>query len=109
MKKTITGNWRKNFDYRYISAEDILDGNVTITIKEIGIDEAFNGKTKEDVVAIAFEETDKLMVLNKTNAKTMTKLFNTPKVEKWIGQKITLTATKVQAFGQTVSAIRIAE
>ena len=107
MKKVITGNWKKFFDYRFISGEDLLDKDATLTIKEIGIDEAFNGKTKEDVVCVSFEETDKMLVLNRTNAKHLTLMFGTPSVDNWIGNKITLTCQTVQAFGQSVLAVRI--
>lgn len=106
LKTEITGNWRKYYDYRFISGEDLIT-DATLTIKSIGIDEVKTQKGTEDKVVVAFIETDKMIVLNKTNAKTMTKLFSTPLIENWIGKKIVLTAEKVSAFGQTVSAVRI--
>lgn len=102
----ITGNWKKHFDYRFIAAED-FETSVKLTIKAAGIDEAFNGKSKDKVVVLSFEQTDKMMVLNKTNAKAISKLAGTTLVEKWKGLAITLTKARVSAFGQTVDAIRV--
>ena len=107
MKKEITGSWKKNFDYRFISGEDLIEKDVTLTIKAVGIDEAFNGHKQEDVVVISFEETEKMMVLNKTNAKTITKRTGTVNVEDWKGFQLRLTCETVSAFGQQVLAIRV--
>jgi len=107
MKKTITGNWRKFHDYRYISGEDLLEGDVTLTIKEIGIDEVQNERGKEDKVVMAFKETKKMIVLNKTNSKQLTHLIGSPSVEKWVGYKVQLTCETVSAFGKQVLAVRI--
>ena len=107
MKKELTGSWKKNFDYRFISGEDLLEKDVTLTIKAVGIDEAFNGHSKEDVVVVSFDETEKLMVLNKTNAKFITKRTGTVNVEEWKGFKIRLTCETVSAFGQQVLAVRV--
>ena len=109
MKRVITGNWRKHFDYRYISGEDLLEGAVTLTIKSIGIDDVQSERGKEDKVVIEFEETDKMIVLNKTNAKILTKKFSTPMVESWIGEQVELYSDTVSAFGKQVFAVRIRE
>ena len=103
----IQGNWKKNFDYRFIAAEDFEGKTIELTIKAVGIDEAFNGKSKDKVVVLAFNETDKMMVLNKTNAKTISKMAGSALVENWKGLKIKLHPAPVSAFGQTVQAIRV--
>jgi hypothetical protein len=107
MKRVITGNWRKVMDYRYLSGEDLLDQDVTLTIKEVGIDDVQNDRGTEEKPCIAFEETPKMLVLNKTNARKLTAALNTPSVENWIGHKITLYCETVSAFGKQVFAVRI--
>ena len=105
----ITGNWKKNFDYRFISAED-LDGQPrTLTIKAVGKDQAFNSKARrnEDVVVLTFAETDKMMVLNKTNAKTITRNLGTPIVEKWKGKQITINPVQENIAGEPMQVIRV--
>ena len=98
--------WKKLFDYRFVSAEE-LTGDTPVTIKSIDQDEAFNGKTKEEVTVLHFEEAKKGMILNKTNAKEISRIAGSQFIEDWIGVKIILTVKDVQAFGQTVPAIRI--
>lgn len=103
----ITGNWKKSFDYRFLAGEDLDGKTITLTIKAVGQDEAFNGKTKDKVVCLSFVETDKMIVLNRTNAKTITRNLGTPIVEKWKGQQIRVRPETIAAFGQQVTAIRV--
>jgi len=99
-------HWRKNFDYRFLAADE-LQGEVTLTIKEMKKEEAFNGKEKEVVPVLHFEKTQKGLVLNKTNAELITKVLKSPFIEDWIGKQITLYSTKIKAFGELVDAIRV--
>ena len=46
------------------------------------------------------------MVLNKTNCKTIEKIYS-PFTDEWLGKKITVFAQKVKAFGDMVDALRI--
>lgn len=101
-------HWRKNFDYRFIAAEE-LGGEVKVVIKSFSQEEAFNGKTKEIVPVIWFEKTEKGMVLNRTNSKVIARVLNSPYMEDWVGKEITLYPTMVQAFGQPTLAIRVKE
>ena len=99
-------HWKKHFDYRFVSAEE-LTKETTLTIKGIEQDEAFNGKTKETVTVLKFEGALKSMVLNKTNAKAISTTLKSPFTEDWIGKQITIYPTTVSAFGQQVEAIRV--
>lgn len=47
------------------------------------------------------------MILNRTNSKTITAIYDTPFVEEWIGKKIQLFAKKVDAFGVMTDGLRI--
>ena len=105
MKNELTGSWKKNFDYRFIAGED-LTKDVQLTIKAVGMDEAFNGKQKEDVVVVSFVETDKMMVLNKTNAIACADLFG-DESDAWQGQAIELFSTKTSFSGRMVPCIRV--
>lgn len=102
-------HWKKYFDYRFISAEELDGKEVIMTIAGIDRDEVYSqsNRAKEKKATLSFKETDKKIVLNKTNAKKITEVLGTPHVEKWIGQKITLYPTSVQGFGSNVDAIRI--
>jgi hypothetical protein len=99
-------HWKKHFDYRFISAEE-LEKNTVVTIEDIINDEAFNGREKETVTVLKFKGARKGMILNKTNAKTISQVLKSPYVEDWLGKQITLTVRDVSAFGTTTKAIRV--
>ena len=78
------------YDKDFIAAYH-LDGEKTLTIKSAQRDEVFNpGSAKiEAKVTLAFEETDKKMVLNATNRDRIAKMYGYDHT-KWPGQKIVL-------------------
>jgi hypothetical protein len=47
------------------------------------------------------------MIINKTNAKIITKILDTPFIEHWVGKSIIIYAAKVRAFGEMVEALRV--
>ena len=104
--KELTGNWKKHYDYRFLSAEE-LTRDVTVRIEKVVQEEAFNGREKEAVVVLMFAGKDKGVICNKTNAKTISKIAGSPNFEDWKGVDITLTTQTVSAFGQQVQAIRV--
>ena len=106
MSNQIKGHWKKNFDFRYLAGED-LTKDVTLTIKSVVHDEVESQRGKDEVTAIQFEETPKLMALNKTNSRTISKVCGSPLVEYWIGRKITLTQQNITAFGSEHQVIRV--
>ena len=46
------------------------------------------------------------MVLNKTNAGIIAKLYGTD-TDAWVGKKIVIYATTCKAFGETVECVRV--
>lgn len=104
------GNWRNALGYRFLSAEDIEEGKeITLTVKQVTIEEAMDTKTsqKKQLVSVSFDETERLLALNKTNARTIASVTGSPRMEKWAGHKITLYRDKTLAFGKTVPCVRV--
>ena len=107
-------SWLKIVDPNFINAELIgTEGaEIVVTIKDIDFAECYDEGTKQKVMkqSVFFEET-KPLVLNKTNAKTLKKLFspNSDKPQEAVGHRVILKVEKVRAFGKTVDAIRIRE
>ncbi len=106
---TVAGSYRKFIPGRFLAADDLPPGReVTLTITgaslEVIDDPAQRGK---QLLSLHFEETPKLLGLNKTNAAAIARLTGTPEVEKWTGHKITIHREDVKAFGQTVPAVRV--
>lgn len=107
-------SWEKVIDPNFISAELIGEVNAekVVTIKDIDYMEYFDKKTnsKHTGRAVIFEEC-KPMILNKTNAKMLKKLFspNDDDPRLCIGHKIVLYVVACKVGGQETTGIRIKE
>lgn len=101
-------HWKRSFDYKYTGAYELQPNEEkVVTIKRVCKEEVNSTDGKKSMCLVAyFEESSKPMVLNKTNCKTIEKIYS-PFTEQWFGKKITVFAQKVKAFGDTVDALRI--
>lgn len=103
-------HWKIFHNPDYIGAYVLSPGEELIaTFKSVGMESVagVSGKKEECMVARFVESNIKPMILNATNCKTIAKMYGTPYVEQWSGRKIQIYATEVQAFGDTVEALRI--
>jgi hypothetical protein len=96
------------FPSRYLRAADFEGKPVTLTISEVIRDKVqmATGQKAEKYI-IRFRETDKELILNKTNAKAVAKVLQEPKAVNWAGAKIVLKPTTCEAFGEIVACIRV--
>lgn len=107
-------SWEKVIDNNFISAEMLgtVGAEKVVTIKDIDFAECYDEQKKSKVQkqTVFFEEC-KPLVLNKTNAKTLKKLFspNSDNPADCVGHKVMLKVENIKAFGQKVDAIRIKE
>lgn len=101
-------HWKQNFNYAFTGAYELQPGEErTLTIKETKKEEVANTNGGKELCFVAyFSESNKPMILNKTNCKTISKLYG-PFVENWIGKRITIKSETVKAFGETVDALRV--
>lgn len=100
-------HWKSLTDREYIFAFDLKGMDVTVTIAKVVAGELTSTggrKTKKPVVF--FEDKEKGLALNATNAKTIATLYGNY-VEKWIGQTITIYPTTTTMGGETVECIRV--
>ena len=104
-------HWKKLTNPDYLGAYALQPGEELIaTIKDVTqADVIGTGGKKERKTVVEFAEKGiKPMVLNRTNSKTITKLFKTPYIEQWKGKKIQIYIEHdIQAFGETVDGIRV--
>ena len=104
------GHWKKQFNYDYLGSYS-LDGKkeVVVTIKKLDTDKVVGQQgRKEDCFVVYFNEFDKPMILNRTNAKAIEKVVGSGLVQDWMGTQVTLYVEKgVKAFGEVVDALRI--
>ena len=102
-------HWKQLKNPDYIGAYALQPGEeLILTIKSCGLEQVANtdGK-KQDCLVIHFMEQVKPMILNTTNAKTISKVHQTPYMEQWVGKKIQIYARKIRAFGEDVDALRV--
>jgi hypothetical protein len=101
------------FPSRYLKASDIpldQDGNSTtlvLTIKDVRVETLGQGPDADQKPVLYFRETDKGLVVNKTNAKTLTELFKTDDTDEWIGKRVGLFVMEVQFQSDLVPSIRV--
>ncbi len=97
-------NINEAFPSKYLKASDIPEEGQTVVIASI--DEEEVGKDKEVRPVLYFEGEDKGIILNKTNATNISKLYGY-ETDDWIGKKVQLGTAWVDFQGQSVEAIRI--
>ena len=106
----MNGHWKKQFNYDYLGSYS-LDGKKEVVVTIFGVGTAkVTGQAgrKEDCFVVHFNEFDKPMILNRTNAKAIEKVAGSGLVEDWVGVGVTLYVEKgVKAFGDVVDALRI--
>lgn len=102
-------HWKKLNNPNYLGAYALDPGqDMILTIQSVREETVIgaDGK-KEQCMVMRFMEPVKPMILNATNAKTISNLTGTPYVEEWTGHKIQIYSASVKAFGEVVDALRI--
>lgn len=102
-------DYRKMMDKPYLGAWDIPDsGELILTIDKVDTDKVMNESHKEDEkMLVHFKEEKKPMICNVTNAKAISKVAGSTYIEDWVGVRVILYSSEVNAFGETRDAIRI--
>lgn len=102
-------HWKQLKNPDYIGAYALQPGEeLILTIKSCGLEQVVgtDGK-KQDCLVVHFVEDVKPMILNNTNAKTISKVHQTPYMEQWQGKQIQIFARRIRAFGEDVDALRV--
>ena len=95
--------------FPYIEGQNLIDKTMTLTICKIQTEKMKDHKGRDaEKYVLYFRETQKGLVLNKTNAKRVAVLYGC-QTGGWDGRQITLYAEEVKAFGETHNAVRVAE
>lgn len=106
-------HWRNMFPQDYLGSHNLKpDEELVVKIIKVGKEDVPRAKKKkgeaatENLPILYFDGKMPKMVLNKTNAKTIGRLY-TPYTDKWIGKYIQIFAANVDAFGEKVDALRV--
>lgn len=109
---TVTLGGKVLFPSLYVAAAD-LPRDVTLTISRVVVEGLKTDRGTQNKPIVYFAELEKRpedkrkkLVLNKTNARTIARMYG-GKAEGWIGKRVTLHASTCEAFGETVDCIRI--
>jgi hypothetical protein len=97
-------NINESFPSKYLKASDIPEEGQTVIIVRVDMEEV--GKDKEVRPVLFFEGEEKGIILNKTNATNISKLYGY-ETDDWSGKKVQLGTAWVDFQGQSVEAIRI--
>lgn len=104
----MTTHWKRLVNPDYIGAYSLDPGQeVTVTIERVEKRLVKGTDGKQEHCIVADLKGNKPMILNRTNCKTIAKVYDTPFIEEWAGKQVVLYATKVKAFGEQVEALRI--
>lgn len=101
-------HWKKLSNTNYIGSE-ILQPNqeLKLTIEKVQKEQVKTAEGTQECIVAYFKGGSKGMIINKTNAKIITKVLDTPFIEHWVGKSIIIYSAKVRAFGETVDALRV--
>jgi len=107
--KTSKTHWKKLENPDYLGAYSLPDGkDMTVTITDVKREMITGTGGKQEECTVAHLKGNKPMILNRTNMKTIQKIYNTPYIEDWAGKSITLYVAKIKAFGEdNVECLRI--
>lgn len=101
-------HWKKLTNPNYLGSYSLDPGkDLTVTIVKVVQEEITNMNGKKEKAIVAYLKGQKPAILNKTNCKTIAKMYDTPYIENWAGKMITFYSAKVDAFGDKVEALRI--
>lgn len=92
--------------FEYLSGEMLGENDVTLTIKEVKLEDLTNSRGTEKKPVVKFKERDKTWVLNRTNAKLLAESMG-PETNDWIGSRVVLHAPMIDAFGKRMRSIRV--
>ena len=101
-------HWKKYFHPDYIGAYALEPGEEkTVRIKHVKQEQVTGMNGKKEECTVAHLDGEKPFILNRTNCKTIAKIYGSPFIEDWSGKSVTIYAAKVSAFGEEVEALRI--
>lgn len=93
------------FPNRFLKAGEFQRRDVTLTIARVQLEELEGAKGKENKAIIAFRETPKQLVLNKTNGLSIKAMFGR-ETDNWVGKRVTLYPAEIK-FEDSDLAIRV--
>ena len=95
------------FPSKYLSAADLQNKDVVVTIDRVEMEEFDDNGRKVTKPVVYFQESAKAMIFNKTNATTVADITGQANTDNWGGAQICLYSTMVQFGAKMTEAIRV--
>lgn len=102
-------HWKKLFNPHYMGEWDFENGEEKpVIITDITQEQIFNQQSQQvEIVPVLHFSGEKPLIVNKTNAKTISKLHEENDWHNWKGKAVILCVQKVKAFGEITGAVRV--
>jgi len=100
-------NINDQFPSKYLRASDLQGHDAAVTIASVTTEDVGGSDNPTDVKpVIYFSGKNKGLILNKTNANTISKLHG-PETDAWLGKAITVYPTETEFRGEMVTCLRV--
>jgi hypothetical protein len=99
-------HWKLLINPAYVGAYCIQQDTV-VTVEKVTRELVKGEGGKSEECTIIHLKDNKPFICNRTNAKTITKLYGSPYIEDWVGKTFTLFPTTTKVAGETVECLRI--
>lgn len=101
-------HWKQLVNPNYLGVYSLPDGqDMTITIESVKREMVVQAGGKKEECTIAKIIGNKPMILNRTNCKTISKLYDSPYIEDWVNKQITIYASTTKLAGEVVECLRV--
>jgi len=102
-------HWKQLTNPNYLGAYALEPGKDLIVTIESVRQETVTGTdgNEDECLVMHLRDGIKPMILNKTNAKMIQKIYGTPFIEEWVGRKVQLYIAQVKVGKEVVDALRI--
>lgn len=101
-------NINSAFPSKFLKAAD-AEEDLIVTIARVKVENVGAQGKDEQKPVVYFKEQSKGMVLNKTNAKMITKIAKSEDTDEWTGVQLRIIATEVEFQGDLVMSLRVRE
>jgi hypothetical protein len=98
-------NINSAFPSKYLKASDLGGRTVTVTVKDVKMEQV--GQSRDIKPVVYFEGKEKGLVLNKTNSNKIANIAGSGETDDWTGTQIQIYPTETEFSGETVDCIRV--
>jgi len=100
-------HWKQLVNPDYIGAYSLGGKDLKVTIERVVRELVTGTAGKKEECTVAYLTGQKPFIVNRTNAKTISKVVGSPYIEDWANQSIVLFPTVTKLKGEDVECLRV--